>query len=242
MDAPNESDELAPLVRALRDGNQTERAAALRDLPALGARAEPAIPVLLKLLRHRNLALRRQTGETLARLGRPGVRALLNGLSDDDADFRKAIVVVLGWIGPDAAEAVPALEALAEDDWLGPSAVEALLRILGDPRATPVRTSSLGGIVIAVGVAFLVLGGLALGIWYWIAHATLPPAALPAALGVGGVAGCMAPLVGYRSWSPRRMAAMTVLFALGGVLAGLLLGIIVGSLIEPIMRILGRRA
>src|SRR5438105_5051063 len=129
MDQPSECPEVAAFLHAMKEGTRKERAAALRDLGPLGSRAEPAIPALVELLRDRDLSLREHAAEVLARIGRPSVRPLVEALATDDPDVRKAVLVVLGWLGPEAAEAVAAVEGLLEDAWLGPSAAETLLRI-----------------------------------------------------------------------------------------------------------------
>lgn len=88
---------------------------------------EPAVPSLVRMLRHPQAKRRVQAAEILARIGpqaKEGVRGLVEALEDPDPDVRKAAARALGQIGPAAADAVgPLLRVLEESSATGqPSA------------------------------------------------------------------------------------------------------------------------
>lgn len=88
---------------------------------------EPAVPSLVRMLRHPQAKRRVQAAEILARIGpqaKEGVPGLVEALADPDPDVRKAVARALGQIGPAAADAVgPLLRVLEESSATGqPSA------------------------------------------------------------------------------------------------------------------------
>jgi HEAT repeat protein len=113
-----DSDPLAPLLAAFRTGAPTQRHDAARELTALGAAAEPAVPDLLTALRDEDLALRPLAAEALAAVGEPAVRPIVEALLEPDPDYRRALLLVLGRLGPAAAVARPVIEAACQDPLL----------------------------------------------------------------------------------------------------------------------------
>jgi HEAT repeat protein len=144
-------DPLPGLLKQLKDGETLERQDAAKEIGRLGPRAEEAIPALTAALRGRRVAL--PAARALARVGPKGVDALVEALTDshafkqaaadalaeqgrdvvpalvralrsDDVKRRAEAIDVLAQIGPDAAEAVPALaDVLAEPTvsfWITP--------------------------------------------------------------------------------------------------------------------------
>ena len=79
-------------------------------------------------------AHRHHAADVLGGCGAAGVGKLVRALADDDARVRAWAIRSLGKIGPDAREAVPALEALGKDASPGARAEieEALAKIRGE--------------------------------------------------------------------------------------------------------------
>jgi len=242
METPDAND-LSPLLPVLQNGSLKQRREAIHVIESRGAEAEIAFPALVKLLGDANLTIRTETAEALVQIGPSAVAALTAGLAVNDADSRKAILIVLARIGPEASTAIPSVEPFLEDDWLGRWAAEAIVSMQWQAN----QPSPLGwehwhtSLVIQLALVLGSLLALIVGLYIWLISTRLVPvAALTAGLIMGGVSASMAPLLGYKSWGARRMIAMTTVFGLGGGMAGLLLAWVLVSLIEPIIRVLGR--
>lgn len=238
MSPPSKPDDLTPLLETLRGGHTAEREAAIWALAALGERAVPALPDLIPLLGASPVALREETARALAHIGRPAVPALVDALRGGAPDFRKAVLVTLATLGPDAADAEPELRALLEDEWLGPWATEALARI-HEPRPADQKAWKVGVI------ALLFVVPLVAACLFWLAAHVLvgagfPRLAVTAGLALAVIGASMGPVLGYRSWSASKTFALTVLLGLGGGIAGLVLGGLLGGLVEPLTRVLQR--
>jgi HEAT repeat protein len=136
---------------------------ALRALANVGPAAKPAVPALLAKLGEDEAnphwstqattyvpARDNAIAYTLARVGPDVVPDLLKVFKEDkDLKRRRAAVLALGFLGPPAKAAVPALEAEAkkladkegksqDEQWLE-KALEKALRRIGDPNAIPVE-------------------------------------------------------------------------------------------------------
>jgi len=94
---------------------------------------EPALPELLRIIREQTGAPRDMAEETIAKIGLPAVRPLVEMLRADGADVRRISAALLGRIHE--LEATPALiECLKDDDEkLKEEALLALRRIIGEP-------------------------------------------------------------------------------------------------------------
>ena|GEM_PF-2707117 len=106
-----------------------------------------AVPLLAILLRDQDINVRWAAGNALANIGAAAVSVLQEALTDYQDDVRLRAVQALGAIGPDALEALPALELLSDDASVevrrvlpgslvkvgGAAAVSAITRMLSDP-------------------------------------------------------------------------------------------------------------
>jgi HEAT repeat protein len=239
MSAGSEPDDLAPLLQTLREGGTEERRAAIRALADRGAQAAPAAADLVQLLGSSKVSLREEAARALTRIGRPAVAALVEALHTEDPDLRKAIVVTLAALGPEAGDAEPVLRELREDPWVGPWAAEALAQIHGQRETTrgseqAARLGVLIAVLLVVAVGLLCLAAQALSM------VGLPRAAFVAGLALAVLGAGMGPVLGYQSWSGRKTVGMTIVFGVGGGVAGLVLGSILGGMVEPLARVLGR--
>lgn len=119
------------VIEGLGDADAQQRDRVSRALLQIGA---PALPGLRAALRHREAKIRLEVASALASLAHywdasPAVPDLVQGLGDENADVRTWCAYALAAIGPKAAPASPALEALRGDAALGVrEAVEEALR------------------------------------------------------------------------------------------------------------------
>lgn len=225
------------LLRSLTEAIVSERRAAIRTVVRSRIIDERIIKALVELLRTSELSLREQTALALARIGRPAVDTLLAALSDEDDDFRKAVVVTLGLMGPDAAAAQEPLSALVEHEHLGPWAVRALYSIRAPSpwqrrlrRAWPWTVVSALVLVVGLCVRLLVDAATQDPLWRL---------ALPAATALGFLGVYLGLIVGRHVAGTRRALLLAAFFGLGGASAGWLMSWIVLALVTPVTRVLG---
>jgi HEAT repeat protein len=239
MNPAEPSDAITPLRQALQKRDPAIRRAALRALAALGPAAAPAIPELVERLRDPDIALRTEAAGVFSRIGRVAVAPLVEALQTPDLDLRRAILVTLTGLGPEAADAAPAVEALLEDDGLGPWAADAL-RSIRRPRQGGLALAPPRVLFGAATALLLLAAGLAA--WLWVGAAlrlTAPQSAVTAGLATAFLGASLGLVVGLRTGGGRRMMLLVTLLGLGGGLAGLLLGSLFAALIDPVVRALG---
>jgi HEAT repeat protein len=103
---------LKDLCRALKDPDPRTAAGAAQALGAMHSDAAAAVPALTEAMRGTNVVLCRLAAKALSEVGQPAIPDLICHLSHHDPFVRGEAAVALGWIGPDAAPAVPALVAV----------------------------------------------------------------------------------------------------------------------------------
>lgn len=234
------SDIVTRWIQAFRYGSAAERRTALGHLGSVGSAAADAIPDLIAALRDADLAIRTGAADALVKMGTAAVAPLVEALLDEDADFRRAVILTLGQIGPEAAAAIPVLTAARTDAQLAAAAAEALARI-GEPPPTEVgshlaRTLPLA-LLITASVGLLAGAVIAL---IWITGALQPDNPLALTLGgVGGVLGGVLGVVIGGSWWGRAGALVgLVVVGMAGYVLGSFLGCLAALLLEPLVRAL----
>jgi HEAT repeat protein len=128
-----ESERLLPYIaRSIaQDWSPDALPDSLQAAAEMGPKAKDAVPMIADLLwTESSLAAAR----TLARIGRASVSRLLQAIGEEDDWYPRATAAwALGEIGPDARDAIPALEALAgdedQDEDVSRAAAEALAKI-----------------------------------------------------------------------------------------------------------------
>jgi HEAT repeat protein len=107
-------------------------------LGAIGPKAKPATPVLLKLLKEGGVSVRVHSAEALGLIGREigpeAIEQLTAALRDKSDNVQQSAVIALGRLGDAAKPSLPAIEkALADGIFNTPvDAVEAIYKITGD--------------------------------------------------------------------------------------------------------------
>lgn len=136
---------LEALARALKTDPDFEvrRNAAF----ALGEIGEPAIPSLLTMLNDRDPRVRRTVTAALVRIGLPAVPHLIQLLRHSDTTIRRNAAVILGGIGPQAFDAIPALEKSLQDpdkgfQWTVKQAIRKIKQTPGDTATGEITISS----------------------------------------------------------------------------------------------------
>jgi HEAT repeat protein len=105
------------LIAALERGNLLERFQAACELGDIGPEAKAAAPALASLVNDSSYANSTMAARALIRIGPPAVASVVPLLQDPRAAVRKTAAEILGRIGPEAKEAVPALtRALTDTD------------------------------------------------------------------------------------------------------------------------------
>ena len=148
------------LVGALKDADLSVRRAAADSLGEIGPAAKASIPALVAALDDAAGSVTLNAIESLGQIGKASVPALLEKLKEQH--FQLLATTVLGEIGPDASEAVPALTGLLNSKNIdvrreamltlasicpaSKSAAPELLRILEDKQSTvrPAAAYALG--------------------------------------------------------------------------------------------------
>jgi HEAT repeat protein len=125
----------------LKDKDAQARYYAVLHLGLVGTEAEAAVPALTELLKDPKLSRQAEWAIALIRKkGKERLPALIKIYETKELRFdewiRKLSADILGWMGPDAREAVPTLEAVLNDREQSSSnvraAVECALRRIGD--------------------------------------------------------------------------------------------------------------
>jgi HEAT repeat protein len=122
------------IIGGLQDEDSKVRVTATIKLGHLGSLAKSAIPSLLKMVKDEDWKIRSRSIETLQEIGyrdKLFITLLINALKDNDNRVRKSAALVLGIIGPDAKDALPALlEVMEEVGEVGVEARKAREKIL----------------------------------------------------------------------------------------------------------------
>lgn len=242
MTPSTESDRTSELVRTFQQGKRPQRWQALCALQELGPEAAPALPDLIAALSDADLGFRTHTVLALVGIGADAVSPLLEALATPDEDLRKAIVVTLGRLGPQAAPAVPALTALLDEPALATVARQALGRMQRSKTVELVphfrKTFLLAFISSASGA--LLVGLLVLLGWSGEAGRPSGPVAAAVAVALGVFGGGMGAVLGACSWGRAGAAAGLVCCGSAGYLLGLFMGGFAEVLLTPLLRLLGR--
>jgi HEAT repeat protein/mono/diheme cytochrome c family protein len=128
------------LVRVLSEGGPAEQASAVRVLTKIGPRAEPAVPQLLEALRKAGAgAAGVHVAAALGGVGKASVPPLTRLFEDtEDPRIKELAGRALGFAGPDANAAVPALLGALNDPSSRIRFTAAIaLGEIGDERAVP---------------------------------------------------------------------------------------------------------
>jgi HEAT repeat protein len=108
-------DALPGLIAATEDDDESVALQAVATIGDLGPAAAPAIPALMSAIWTGDVRRRAVAGASMMRVGEAAVPSLVQSLSHPAAEVRAKVAHLLGQIGPAAAEARPALQALQND-------------------------------------------------------------------------------------------------------------------------------
>ena len=120
------------ICAALRDADPRTASGAAQALGAMGPDAAEAVPALTEAMRGTNIVLCRLASKALSQVGRAALPSLLEHLRHRDPFVRGEAALALGWLGPAAASAVPALS-----DILRPEQFNCARRPIDPYAATP---------------------------------------------------------------------------------------------------------
>lgn len=97
------------LGRALKDKDPRTASGAAQALGGLGADGAAAVGALAEAMRGTNIVLCRLAARALSQIGPPALETLTAHLENSDPFVRGEAALAVGWMGPAAAAAVPAL-------------------------------------------------------------------------------------------------------------------------------------
>src|SRR5262249_48212438 len=107
-----------PLAELLKDNDKTVQEMAMVAIAGLGPEGKPAVPNLINLFDNKDADLRspyrKRIAETLAKIGKPAVLALIGALGDNNGHIVHGTVMALGEMGPTAKDALPALRRVPQ--------------------------------------------------------------------------------------------------------------------------------
>jgi HEAT repeat protein len=114
--ADSGSEAVPALMQALDDDDEFVRMTAALSLGLIGQRSEETIPALVHALGDEEREVREAAAMGLSLFGQETVPPLVQALEDADWRVRESAAETLGWIGPDAWNAIPALIQTLEDE------------------------------------------------------------------------------------------------------------------------------
>jgi HEAT repeat protein len=128
---------LSEWMKMLKDEDLIKKYAAIKAIGELGPEAKEAIPILIETIREmkdRDKRILFACNQALLGMGKEIVPHMIALLKDDTWEMRRGSAWVLGKLGPDAKDAVPALtEALNDPNHaVRTKAAEALKKIKGE--------------------------------------------------------------------------------------------------------------
>jgi HEAT repeat protein len=103
---------LPELCQALKDADPRMATGAAQTIGGMGEAAAGAIPELAAAMRGTNVVLCRLAAKALSQIGMPALPMLLAELRHHDVFVRGEAATAVGWMGPKAVAAVPALVEL----------------------------------------------------------------------------------------------------------------------------------
>jgi HEAT repeat protein len=127
---------LSAWIEMLEDTNPSTRFSAINAVGKMGPEAREAIPALIETIRQTRNHDKRillACNYALLAMGKEIVPSMISLLKDDDLEMRRGAAWILGKVGPEAKDAVPALtEALNDSNpAVRTKAAEALKKIKG---------------------------------------------------------------------------------------------------------------
>ncbi len=137
---PNGAAAAPALGKSLSDTSPQVRILAALAVRAMGPTGAPAIPDLIRALKDPVGNVRASAASALGSMGRAAhtaIRPLADRLTaDEDGLVLNGVAAALGEFGPDAKDALPALQQAYKSGRLGATGQEAILRIEGKPVPT----------------------------------------------------------------------------------------------------------
>ncbi len=140
---PDASGALPQLCQALKDADPRAATGAAQALGMIGPEAREAVPALAEAMRGTNVVLCRMASKALSQIGEAALSTLVAHLKHHDPFVRGEAAVALGWMGPSAAGAVPALlESLEKYTPRARTHGAAKVALGGSQAVTPVAVSA----------------------------------------------------------------------------------------------------
>lgn len=105
-------------IEMLKDKDPSRKYAALQALSEIGPEAKEAIPILIETIRetkNRDKRILVACNHALFGMGKEIVPTMISLLKDDDSEMRRGSAWMLGNLGPDAKDAIPALTVALND-------------------------------------------------------------------------------------------------------------------------------
>lgn len=128
---------LSAWINMLENPNPVTRYTAIKAIGEIGPKAKQAIPQLVETIRetrNRDKRMLLACNHALLEMGREIVPSMIFLLKDDEWEMRRGAAWILGKVGPDAKDAIPALTRALKDTnaAVRNKAAESLKKIRGE--------------------------------------------------------------------------------------------------------------
>lgn len=128
---------LSAWIKMLNDEDPNRKYAAIQAIGEIGPEAKEAIPILVKTIRetrNRDKRILFACTNALLGMGKEIVPYMISSLKDDDWQMRRGSAWMLGKLGPNAKDAIPALTEALNDpsEAVRLKAAESLKKIKGE--------------------------------------------------------------------------------------------------------------
>jgi hypothetical protein len=230
----SESDEINHLLESLRTGEGPARLSALRKLVELPQISSEILAQLVELLKDPDPVLRLEAALVFRRDISAAIPLLVEALTGEDVELRRAAAATLGTIGPKAKAAVPTLRKALQDEAISPEAADALNKIAPQTSLARQIDQILGPAMPIVLVLAIVL--FMVGIIFYVFR-DAGQAVIDSAVGFCLIGGSFGGIVGGSRWGRRGAMLSALILGLGGALVGAGIGYVAGSIFGPLIAI-----
>jgi len=232
MDSP-ESDPISLLTQSFRTSEGPARVNAIRKLQELPQIPAEILGELVEVLKDDDPVVRLEAALVFRRVGADAIPVLIQALGSEELELRRGAASTLGYVGPSAQAAIPALQKAIQDEAIAFDAAEALRKI--SPQQTWISLvdhflSQVMPIVLVLAIMLVFVG-----IIYYVFRGA-GQIVIDMAVGFCLIGGSFGGILGGSRWGRRGAVFSAFVFALGAGLVGAGIGYVAGSIFGPVIQ------